>query len=99
MVLSRLDVPEKDNSRGVRQEWVGREHPLKSKTKGYGNGNGNGDSDRGGVIRKGDVLVRVSIPAQNIMTKEQVGEERVLFILYFHIAVHLQRKSGLEFIG
>ena len=77
MVLSRLDVPEKDNSRGVRQEWVGREHPLKSKTKGYGNGNGNGDSDRGGVIRKGDVLVRVSIPAQNIMTKEQVGEERV----------------------
>jgi hypothetical protein len=26
---------------------------------------------------KGDVLVRVSIPAQNIMTKKQVGEERV----------------------
>jgi hypothetical protein len=31
----------------------------------------------------------------NIMTKKQVGEEG-LFSLYFHIAVHHQRKSGLE---
>jgi hypothetical protein len=30
------------------------------------------------------------------MTKKQVGEERVLFNLHFHIAVHHQRKSGLE---
>jgi hypothetical protein len=30
------------------------------------------------------------------MTKKQVGEKRVLFSLHFHIAVHHQRKSGLE---
>jgi hypothetical protein len=42
------------------------------------------------------VIVRVSIPAQNIMTKKQIGEES-LFSLHFHIAVHHQRKSGLEF--
>jgi hypothetical protein len=42
------------------------------------------------------VLARVSIPAQNIMTKKQVGEERILFGLHFHIGVHRQRKSGLE---
>ena len=42
------------------------------------------------------VLVRVSIPAQNIMTKKQVGEERVYSAYTFHIAVHHQRKSGLE---
>jgi len=27
--------------------------------------------------RKADVLVKISIPVQNIMTKKQVGEERV----------------------
>jgi hypothetical protein len=33
----------------------------------------------------------------NIMTKKQVGEERVcLFSLHFHTAVHHQKKSGLE---
>jgi hypothetical protein len=30
------------------------------------------------------------------MTKKQVGEEKGLFRLHFHIAVHHQRKSGLE---
>jgi len=30
------------------------------------------------------------------MTKKQVGEERGLFSLHFHIAVHHHRKSGLE---
>ena len=30
------------------------------------------------------------------MTKKQAGEERVLFSLPFHVAVHHQRKSGLE---
>ena len=42
------------------------------------------------------VLVRVSIPAQNIMTEKQVGEKEGLFSLHFHIAVHHQRKSGQE---
>jgi hypothetical protein len=42
------------------------------------------------------VLVRVSIPGQNIMTKKQAGEERVFFSLHFHIAVDHQRMSGLE---
>ena len=42
------------------------------------------------------VLVRVSIPGKNIMTKKQVGEERVYSAYTFHIAVHHQRKSGLE---
>jgi hypothetical protein len=42
-----------------------------------------------------DWLVRDSIPGQNIMTKKQVGEERVYSadtstLLFFH-----QRKSGL----
>jgi len=33
------------------------------------------------------------------MTKKQVGEERKgLFSLHLHIAVHHQRKSGLELI-
>jgi hypothetical protein len=30
------------------------------------------------------------------MTKKQVGEERVYSAYIFHIAVHHQRKSGLE---
>jgi hypothetical protein len=38
--------------------------------------------------------LRVSIPAQNIMAKNQVGEERVYSIYIFHIAVHQHRKSG-----
>jgi hypothetical protein len=42
------------------------------------------------------VLVRVSIPGQNIMTKKQVGEERVYSAYTFHIAVNHQRKSGLQ---
>jgi hypothetical protein len=44
-----------------------------------------------------DVLVRGSIPAQNTMTKKQVGEERVYSAYTSHTAVHHQRKSGLEF--
>jgi hypothetical protein len=31
------------------------------------------------------------------MTKKQVVEKKALFSLHFHIAVHHQRKSGLEF--
>jgi hypothetical protein len=42
------------------------------------------------------VLVRVCITAQNIMTKKQVGEERVYSAYTFHTAVHHQRKSGQE---
>jgi hypothetical protein len=38
-------------------------------------------------------LVRVFIAAQNIMTKKQVGEEKGIFSLHFHIAVHHQRNS------
>jgi hypothetical protein len=45
---------------------------------------------------KGIVLVRVSILAKTIMTKKQAGEEMGLFSLNFHIAVHHQRKPGLE---
>jgi hypothetical protein len=30
------------------------------------------------------------------MTKKQVGEERVYSAYTFHVAVHHQRKSGLE---
>jgi hypothetical protein len=45
---------------------------------------------------KPPVLVRVSILAQNNMTKKQVGEERVYSAYTFHTAVHHQRKSGLE---
>jgi hypothetical protein len=44
----------------------------------------------------GLVLVRVSIPGQNIMNKKQVGEERVYSAYTFHIAVDHQRMSGLE---
>jgi hypothetical protein len=42
------------------------------------------------------VLVRVSIPEQNIMTKKQVWEERVYSAYTFHTAVDHQRKSGLK---
>jgi hypothetical protein len=41
-------------------------------------------------------LVRVSIPTQNITSKKQVGGGKSLFCLHFHVAVHHQRKSGLE---
>jgi hypothetical protein len=44
----------------------------------------------------GPVLIMVPIPGQNIMTKKQVGEERVYSAYTFHIAGHHQRKSGLE---
>ena len=43
-----------------------------------------------------NVLVRVSIPGQNIMTKKQVGEERIYSAYIFHVAVNHQRMSGLE---
>ena len=33
---------------------------------------------------------------QNPMTKKQIGKERVLFSLYFHMAAPHQRKSGQE---
>jgi hypothetical protein len=46
--------------------------------------------------RKSGVLIGVSIPAQNIMTKKQIGEERVYSADTSHIAVHHRRKSGLE---
>jgi hypothetical protein len=43
------------------------------------------------------VLVKVSIPAQNIMTKKQASRGgKGLFSLHFHVVVHHQRKSGLE---
>jgi hypothetical protein len=40
--------------------------------------------------------VRISIPAQNIMTKKQVGEERVYSFYTSHTVVDHQRKAGLE---
>ena len=49
-----------------------------------------------GFAPKELVLVRVSIPAQNIMTKMQIREERVYSAHTSQIAVHHQRKSGLE---
>jgi hypothetical protein len=42
------------------------------------------------------VFVRVSTTGQNTMTKKQVGEERGYSAYILHIAVHHQRKSGLE---
>ena len=42
------------------------------------------------------VLVRGSIPVQNIITKKQVGENRVYLAYTFHIAVDHKRKSELE---
>jgi hypothetical protein len=43
------------------------------------------------------VLIRVSIPGQNIMTKKQVeGGGRVYSAYTFHIAVNHQRISGLK---
>ena len=42
------------------------------------------------------MCLRVSIPGQNIMTKKQVGEERVYSAYTFHIAVDHQRTLGLE---
>jgi hypothetical protein len=43
------------------------------------------------------VLVRVSIPEQNIMTNKQIEKERV-YSAYISIMlfVHHQKKSGLE---
>jgi hypothetical protein len=50
-----------------------------------------------GRMHSACVSVRVSIPAQNIMTKNQGVEERVYSAYTSHIAaVHQQRKSGLE---
>jgi hypothetical protein len=51
------------------------------------------------VIDLGDfivVLVMVSIPAQNIMTEDASWGGKGLFSLQFHVAVHHQKKSGLE---
>jgi hypothetical protein len=42
------------------------------------------------------VLVSASIPAQHIIKKKQVEEEKGLFTVYIHIAVYHQRKSGQE---
>ena len=43
------------------------------------------------------VLVRVSIPAQNIITKKQIRERGWVYSACIsYIAVHHQRKSGLE---
>jgi hypothetical protein len=42
------------------------------------------------------VLVRVSIPAQNIKDWEAIWGGKGLFSLHFHIAVYHQRKSGQE---
>jgi hypothetical protein len=41
------------------------------------------------------ILVRVSIPAKH-HDQEASWEGKGLFSLHFHIAVHHQRKSGLE---
>jgi hypothetical protein len=43
-----------------------------------------------------NVIVRVSIPAQNIMTKKQVGEERVYSAYTSTLLFITKRKSGLE---
>jgi hypothetical protein len=40
----------------------------------------------------GDVLVRVSIPAQNIRTKKQVGEESV-FSAYISTLIFITKRS------
>ena len=45
------------------------------------------------------VFVRVSIPAQSIMTKKQVWEERVYSAYTSYVAIHHQRKSGQELAG
>jgi hypothetical protein len=45
---------------------------------------------------KRSVLVRVSIPAQSIMTKKQVGEERVYSVYTSIYCCSSPRKSGLE---
>jgi hypothetical protein len=42
------------------------------------------------------VLVGICIPAQNILTKKSKLGGKGLFSLHFHIALHHQRKSGLE---
>jgi hypothetical protein len=42
------------------------------------------------------ILVGISIPAQDFMTKKQVGGGKGLFSLDFHSAVYYQRKSGQE---
>jgi hypothetical protein len=52
-----------------------------------------GQQKTGDPSGEGAILVRVCIPAQHIMTKKQ---EKDLFSLHFHVAVHYQRKSGLE---
>jgi hypothetical protein len=44
----------------------------------------------------GENHMREICHAQNIMTKKQVGEERVYFSLHCHTAFHHQRKSELE---
>ena len=42
------------------------------------------------------LLVRVSIPAKKHHDQEASWGGKGLFSLYFHIAVHHQKKSGLE---
>jgi hypothetical protein len=50
--------------------------------------------DQAGLeLKRYTCCLRVSIPAQNIMTKKQVGEERVYSAYTFH---YHERKSGLE---
>ena len=45
---------------------------------------------------KGECLRQGFYSCTNIMTKKHVGEERVYLAYTFHIAVHHQRKPGLE---
>jgi hypothetical protein len=47
---------------------------------------------RKGTVSSLSVLVRVSIPAQNIMTKKQVGEERV-YLAYTSILLFITKGS------
>jgi hypothetical protein len=43
------------------------------------------------------VLIRVCIPEQNIMTKEQVGEERIIYLAYTSTSMFIsKRKSGKQ---
>ena len=56
---------------------------------------------REGKIKNRSVLVRVSIPAQNIMTKKQVGEERVYsaytsILLFITKEVRTETQAGQE---
>jgi hypothetical protein len=69
--------------------------PVEDKLEGFSLGAGGPVSSAMIKIQKACVLLRVSIPAQTSWPRSTWGG-RGLFSLLFHIAVHHQRKSGLE---